>query len=248
MSRWRLLDSDLVDGPTSAALDEAILEARAADLVPNTLHFYRRKPPAVSIGYFQLVNEVVDMEFCREHGIDIVRRISGGGAIYTDERCLEYAVAVNVGYPGISDDVQKTFETICRGLVYALEWLGVEASYKPTNDVLAGGRKISGNAQARRKGVILQHGTLLVDADFEAMYATLKAVREAGVRLEERLTTVKAELEREVSVEEAKEALRYGFAKALGMELYEGELTGWEKARVRELVNKHKSVAWVFRR
>jgi lipoate-protein ligase A len=182
-------------------LDEAIREARLREIVPNTLHLYRRKPPTVSIGRYQNIEEVVDLEYCKEHRIDIIRRTSGGGTIYTDSNCLEYAVVVNQGYSEIPMDLEGSFKVICTGIITALNVLDIDASYKPLNDVLVRGKKISGNAQRRRR-VLLQHGTLLVDADFESMSKALRMGDEGKAKLMERLTTVRSEASRVINVEE----------------------------------------------
>lgn len=241
---WRLIDSGLVDGPTSQAIDEAIREARLGELVPNTLHLYRRKPPAVSIGRYQKIGEVVDLEFCRERGIDIVRRTSGGGTIYTDSNCLEYAVVVNQGYPEIPMDLEGSFKVICSGVITALKKLGINASYKPVNDVQVRGRKISGSAQRRRR-ILLQHGTLLVDADFESMSKALRGGDGGEAKLMEKLTTVRREAKQVIPIEEVSEALKMGFKETLSMKLVKGKLTPWEEGRVKELTEKYRSRSWI---
>lgn len=241
---WRLIDSGLVDGPTSQAIDEAIREARLGELVPNTLHLYRRKPPAVSIGRYQRSEDVVDLEYCRERGIDIVRRTSGGGTIYTDSNCLEYAVVVDQGYPEIPMDLEGSFKVICTGVISGLKKLGIDASYKPVNDVQVRGRKISGSAQRRRR-ILLQHGTLLVDADFESMSKALRGGVEGEAKMIERLTTIRREARRVITVEEVSEALKMGFEEILSMKLVKGKLTPWEEGRVKELIEKYRSISWI---
>lgn len=242
--KWRLVDSDLVDGPTSQAIDEAIRVARLGERVPNTLHLYRRTPPTVSLGRYQRLENRVDLAYCRTHGIDVIRRTSGGGAIYTDAHCLEYAVVVDQAYPVIPTSLDGSFQVICRGIVHGLQMLGLDAAYKPINDVLVRGRKISGSAQRRRR-ILLQHGTLLVDADFDAMNQALRG-GEGGVEaLMERLTTVRREAGRVIPVDVVSDALKRGFEEALQMKLVKGTLTPWEVRRVGELTPHYRSVEWV---
>jgi len=243
---WRLIDSDLVNGPTSQAIDEAILRARVEEMVPNTLHLFRRKSPTVSIGSFQKVEDVVDLEYCRQQGIEIVRRISGGGAICTDSNCLEYSVVVNLQYEGIPIDTVGSFKAICAGIIKALGRLGIDATYKPINDVLVGGRKISGSAQRRRGHILLQHGTLLVDADFERMGKALKAGDEGEAKLTEKLTTIRREAKRFFTMREIKEALKAGFEESLSMKLLDDRLSPWEEGKIKELARKYKSRSWIF--
>lgn len=242
---WRLVESGLVDGPTSQAIDEAILEARLKELVPNTLHLYRRNPPAVSIGRYQRVEDVVDLEYCRQQRIDILRRMSGGGTIYTDSNCLEYTVVVDQGYPEIPRDLEGSFKVICTGIVTALKKLGIDASYKPVNDVLVRGRKISGSAQRRRR-ILLQHGTLLADADFKSMSKALRLGDEGAAKLREKLTTIRREAKRAYTIEEVEEALKKGFEEILSMKLVKGTLIPWEKEKIKDLTDKYRSQSWVF--
>ena len=242
---WRLIDSDLIDGPTSQAKDEAIHEARLKELVPNTLHLYRRKPPAVSIGRFQKIEDVVDVAFCREQGIDIIRRMSGGGTIYTDSNCLEYSVVVDQGHPKIPNDLEGSFRVMCTGIITALKKLGIDSYYKPVNDVLVVGRKISGSAQ-RRRHILLQHGTLLLDTDLESMSKTIKIGNKGVAKLKEKLTTIRWEAKRPISVKEVSEALETGFEEILSMKLLKGKLTHWEEIKIKELAEKYRSNSWVF--
>jgi len=243
-SEWRLVDSGLVDGPTSQALDEAIRLARLAERAPNTLHLYRRTPPTVSLGRYQGLENRVDLAYCRAHGIDVIRRTSGGGAIYTDAHCLEYAVIVDQAYPVIPTSLNESFQVICMGIVHALQTLGLAATYKPINDVLVRGRKISGSAQRRRR-VLLQHGTLLVDADFDAMSQALRGGEGGAAALTERLTTVRREAGRGIPVDVVSDALKRGFEKVLQMQLVQGTLTPWEARHVSELTPQYRSTAWI---
>jgi len=242
---WRFIDSDLIDGPTSQAIDEAIHEARLKDLVPNTLHLYRRKPPAVSIGRYQKIEDVVDVEYCRERGIDIVRRMSGGGTIYTDSNCLEYSVVVDQGYPEIPMDLEGSFRVICTGIITALKKLDIDSYYKPINDVLVVGRKISGSAQRRRR-ILLQHGTLLLDTDLESMSKAIKVGDEGIAKLKEKLTTIRWEVKRPITVKEVSKALKMGFEEILSMKLVKEKMIHWEEIRVKELTDKYRSSSWVL--
>lgn len=240
---WRYIDSDLIDGPTSQAIDEVILNARLNGLVPNTLHQYRRKPPAVSIGRYQRIEEVANPKYCRDRGIDIIRRISGGGTIYTDSNCLEYTIVVDQQYPTIPMNLEGSFQVICTGIIIALKKLGIEASYKPINDVLVGGRKVSGSAQRRRR-ILLQHGTLLMDADFVTMSQALK--RESAPILMKKLTTIRREAPRAHKVEEIQEALKTGFEETLSMKVVKKQLIPWENEKIKALAEKYRSRSWIF--
>ncbi|MGB9779129.1 MAG: lipoate--protein ligase family protein, partial [Candidatus Bathyarchaeales archaeon] len=84
MNDWRLLKLETHNAYTNMAIDEAILTARIHNLIPNTIRFYRWKPSAVSIGKFQNIQNEVNIENCKKYGVDVVRRITGGGTVYHD--------------------------------------------------------------------------------------------------------------------------------------------------------------------
>ena len=104
------------------AIDEAILRARIAGKVPNTIRFYRWKPSAVSIGRFQSIQNEVNLDNCKQHGVDVVRRITGGGAVYHDSQGeITYSVVVKREDLGASD-VTVAYNKICSGLTKRLNY------------------------------------------------------------------------------------------------------------------------------
>jgi len=227
------------------AVDEAIMTARIAGLVPNTLHFYRWKPSAVSVGRFQDVFKEVNIENCRRYRVDVVRRISGGGTVYHDyDGEITYSVIVNERDMGFMD-VVSAYNTICDGLIEAAKLLGVRADFHPGDpkqcpNITISGRKISGSAQHHRRGVLLQHGTFLVDVDLEKMFMFLKVpwaktLMDVLAIAQKRLTSIEGELGSGVSTEEAYQALVRGFEKALKIQLVKGELTSYEQTLAEKL-------------
>jgi lipoate-protein ligase A len=248
---WRLLDTGPASGPYTAALDEAIARERAAGEVPDTLHFYRRRPPAVTIGYSLDARNEVDLDYCRSRGIDIVRRLSGGGAIYTDERQLVWSLTTRDLLPS---SVPGSLEMVCNALAKGLSGLGAPAAFAPVNDVQVNGRKVSGTAQLRKWGVVLTHGTVLVDSDPEEMF---RALRVPASKLEkrslgaaaDRVTTLRAELGRLPPMEEVERAVVSGLCGAFGATAVPGQPTGHERALVEELVrNRYGNPEWNLRR
>lgn len=220
------------------AIDEAILMARIEGKVPDTLRFYGWHPSAVSIGRFQDIYEEVNLENCKAYGVDVVRRISGGGAVYHDtEDEITYSVVMRRGNNEVAD-VVKVYNHICYGLIEASRKLGINAEYRRGGsrqcpNITVGGRKISGSAQANRKGVILQHGTFLLRIDVDKMFSFLGTPSEKGrakvvAIAGRRLTSVADELGDEVSKKRVSEILARGFEKALDVDVEEGSLTNHE--------------------
>jgi len=245
MTTWRLLRLDVNDAFTNMAVDEAIVTARIKGLIPNTLRFYLWKPSAVSVGRFQDVSNEVQVENCRRLGVDIVRRITGGGTVYHDsEGEITYSVIAREEDFGTKDVVQA-YKTICNGLIEAAKILGVNADFNPGDpkncpNIAVQGKKISGSAQFHKGGVLLQHGTFLLDADLEKMYTFLqvpwaKTIPDVVWAARERLTSIKRELGKVVSAEEAYQALVKGFEKVFKLQLQEEALTAYEQKLAQEL-------------
>jgi len=251
---WRLIDMRIEDAYTQMAIDEAIAYARNREETPNTIRLYRWKPSAVSIGYFQSLENEVDLEECKRQGVDVIRRITGGGAVFHDyEGEITYSLVAPDSDPKIPSDIVKSYEIICSCIIDGLKELGVDSEFKPINDIVADGKKISGNAQTRRHGVILQHGTILVDCDVKKIFSLLKV---SGIKIsdkaiksaEERVTSVRKYLGRYVSFEEAEAALIKGFEGGLDIKLRLGKLTQYEDELVEEYRKRYKSRDWVYQR
>lgn len=252
--RWRFLDLKVLDAYTNMAIDETLAQAQGEGRAPNTLRFYMWEPSTVVVGYFQSVEDEVDLEACRRYGIDIIRRISGGGAVLnSSDGVFTYSIVVPESDPLVSRDVTESYRFLCHGIVEGLALLGIEAEFKPINDIIVRGKKISGNAQIRKHGVVLHHGTVLIDFDAKRMLEVLKISEEKMSdkmikQAEERVTTVRRELGREVSIEEARQALYEGFRRALGVELVPGELSDYEMELVERFREKYASPEWIYRR
>ena len=225
---WRIITLETHDAFLNMALDEAASEAIAApgSTVLPTIRFYRWQPSAVSIGYFQSLEDEVATEKCREAGVDIVRRRTGGGAVFHDyEGEITYSViAPESLFP---KGITESYHVICGWIVESLKLLGIKAEFKAINDIIlapdaigsqgenVGGKKISGNAQTRRNGILLQHGTILYTVDVRKMFSLLKVGQEKIAdkmiaAVEERVSSVK-KLKPDLTMQQLYEALLKGF-------------------------------------
>jgi lipoate-protein ligase A len=234
------------------AIDEALLKLNAEGKSPNTIRFWRWQPSTVSIGCFQSIEREVDLEVAKRYGVDVVRRITGGGAVFHDYNGeLTYSVVCRQG--DVPDDIIESYRLICGGLVRGFEQLGLRAEFKPVNDVQVSGKKISGSAQTRRWGSVLQHGTVLISPDVRQMFELLRVSREKISdkfisSIYERVTTVEREIGRKPAFEEVREAMLTGFEDSLGIELHEDELTGEELELAANLRPKYVSDEWLRKR
>jgi len=252
---WRLLKLRANNAFTNMAIDDAIVAARIDGAVPNTLRFYCWAPSAVSVGRFQDLSDAVRIGDCRQHGVDIVRRISGGGTVYHDSQGeITYSVVVKEKDLGTTD-VVYAYNKICNGLIEAARNLGINANFSPGDqrncpNLAVGGRKISGSSQYHKGGVLLQHGTFLLDVDLEKMFTYLRVpwaqtISNIVCVANEKITSVKKELNRDVSVREAFEALVNGFQRALEMGFIEEPLTELEQQLASKLQEeKYSQDSW----
>lgn len=187
VEKWRVLPFLISNGPTNMSVDDAILQARINGLVPNTIRFYRWNPSCASIGRNQSLQLEIDTKAAKEHNVDVVRRISGGGAVFHDFQSeITYAVIVAEDdlreifkkmIPNSFFGVSESYTTITQALISGLNRMGfcIDLGIIHCPALFLEEKKISGNAQARKGGVILQHGTLLMHVNPEFMYTILKA-------------------------------------------------------------------------
>ena len=239
------------------AIDEAILTARIEGHVSDTLRFFGWKPSAVSIGKFQRVENEVQLENCKQRGIDVVRRITGGGTVYHDaEDEVTYSLVASKEDLR-AGDIADVYERVYAGLTRALSILGVAADFnvgseKACPNLTVKGRKISGSAQCYRHGVVLQHGTILANVNLKKMFTCLRvpwadSCLQVVSVAKRRITSLYDELGKKLSREELVDALRVGFAQALQVEIVSGELTPRERELAEKLCEqKYATVNWNF--
>ncbi len=248
MQTFRMIPFRYFDAFTNMALDEAIMEAvRCGESLP-TIRFYGWQPSAVSIGIFQGIRNEVNLAAASEAGVDVVRRQTGGGAVYHDsEGEVTYSLICPIEF--FPRNVLKSYEVICDDIVSALGSLGLDAHFVPINDIQVGEQKISGNAQTRRNSILLQHGTILYSVDVEKMFKLLSVSEEKisdklvkSVR--KRVTCVSSLTT--ASIENLTDALELGFSR--DRNIVKGDYTLWELERARVLAKeKYSTEAWNFK-
>ncbi|MDA8335800.1 MAG: biotin/lipoate A/B protein ligase family protein [Peptococcaceae bacterium] len=257
---WRLLDSGPGDGVRNMAVDEALLLEHAAGRTLPTLRFYRWDPPALSIGHFQPVRGEVNRDRLTQEGFGLVRRLTGGRAVL-HRADLTYSVVV--GEALLSGSVLETYRLLSAGLLAGLRLLGVEAELageKPgggtdpacfavpsSYELLAGGRKLVGSAQVRRKNTILQHGSLLLDFDPRLLARVTGPDEQAAALYRERVTSLREILGFIPPYGDLVGAFAQGFATALGVALVPGDLTGEEESLAARLAGKYGGDEWNVR-
>lgn len=272
---WRLIIEDSPrSGAVNMAVDEAIAEAAAAGAVPPTLRFYRWHIPTVSLGRFQKLADVDETQMAA-HGYDLVRRATGGRAIlHVDE--LTYSVAGSIEDPHMAGGVMDAYLRFSNALLSGLTSLGLKAEKAGSRsragrelsaacfetpsayEITAWGRKLMGSAQSRRKGYVLQHGSLPLWGDVTRLVDVLALTCAAKERLRQQLLrqaiTLAEALElppasKQLSFPHVAAAMAGGFASALDHDPEPGTLSASELRRTAELIRiRYADPAWTRQR
>lgn len=236
--QWRLLKTEGNTAFKNMAIDRAVLVSSSEGKVPPTVRFFTWNPPSISIGYFQSLKEEVDLDVCDRLGVNYVRRITGGGAVFHDEE-LTYSIVIPESHSEIPKNIIESYGRICGALIKGLKHLDIESKYIPINDIIVNKRKISGNAQTRKMKTVLQHGTILTDVDVEKMFSLLKVSNEKIKDklisdVKQRVTSIKHVLGRNIDFKEIADAMKTGFEEEFNVKLIEGSLTFEEKELTRK--------------
>ena len=261
MTGWRLLVTEPLDGASNMALDEAMLLARIKNVAPPTLRFFSWNPPTISLGYGQRLDARINVDACRQLGVGLVRRPTGGSAIYHDtiEREVTYSVVARGGDFEGSGDLLETYRWIGAGLTAGLRRLGVDAEMVPVKpsdpattpafcfartgsyEIEVGGKKLIGSAQRRQAGAFLQHGSILLGADV----ARLRLLFPGEGNPLAGMTTLEAALGRRPAFDEVVQALAAGMRETHGLDLAAGALTRDEERLTERLIRgKYAAESW----
>lgn len=251
MSTWRLLDTGRLSAAENMALDETLLEAKGPG-IPDTIRFLQFSPPAALVGYNQSIAQEVRVDYCRQAGIDINRRITGGGAILFDQSQLGWEIICDKSFFNAGIATESLFSLLCRPVCKTLRRLGLDASFRPRNDIEIEGRKISGTGGTEHNSAFFFQGTLLVDFDIETMLRALRIPIEKLKSREieharERVTCLRWELGEAPGIDELKKILLECIGGEFGIAIEEGELLPRERALFREKKKKFSSMGYIDR-
>lgn len=245
-TKWYFIDSGPCAPSYNMALDEALLDWHSEGLIPPVIRFYEWNPATLSIGYFQSVEKEIDMEAVRRLGLGFVRRPTGGRGVLHEHE-LTYSVIVSEDYPDMPATVTEAYRVISEGLLKGFQSLGLEAYFSIPNtpdklqalknpktavcfdtpswyELVVEGKKVAGSAQTRQKGVILQHGAILLDLDDEKLVQTFKfstdeAREKVKKSINQKAVAINKLLQKPIPIDICKVAFRDGFSEALNVEL-----------------------------
>jgi lipoate-protein ligase A len=260
--KWRYISYEIGNPYWNMAVDEAILQAHSKDLVPPTLRFYGWNPATLSIGYFQHAKKHIDHETRKKRNFGFVRRLTGGRAVFHDQE-LTYSVVVSEKHHLVSSSVKGTYRKINRALELGVNRLMLQVDHATngnqtdfssaacfdaagTEEFLVEGRKVIGSAQTRQQGVLLQHGSILIDFDWQAFYDIFSFPSEQSQnKFQENLGTLSQLCKREVTINEVIYAMLTGFEQGLAISLEEQKLTSYETDLAKQLVEtRYSTSAW----
>lgn len=278
---WRFVHTGSRSPEENMAVDEAMLIAHSEGRTPPSVRFYGWNPRTLSIGYFQRAHKEVDVPRVLESGIGFVRRATGGRAVLHDQE-LTYSIIVSECYPGMPASVTEAYRVLSMGLLHGFHNVGLHAEMiglsKEESDLqqekrdvssacfdspsryelVLEGKKIAGSAQMRAEGVILQHGSILLDLDTDLLFDMLRftddtAKEQSKQSFEQKAAAINSCLRSKngipITITDVEEAFRAGFAEGLETEFVVETLSDFEEELAARLARqKYSTKEWNFRR
>lgn len=240
---WHYIDSGKKPAAYNMSIDEELLSRAQAGEKTPVLRFYAWDPPAVSIGRFQKIEQAVNIDACRKYGFDIIRRVTGGRAVF-HYRELTYSIASRIENHFFPPTVLGSYQVIAAALRAGLTCLGISAeivsrgsrsaalagingrnpacfSSPSRYEIAVNGKKIIGSAQRRLSRAFLQHGSILMEYDPALEAELIPGGGSAG-----HATSIAQELGRSVGKADVVEAFQHGFAKTFDVALRQFPPTG----------------------
>ncbi|MGL5712712.1 MAG: lipoate--protein ligase family protein [Paraclostridium sp.] len=264
MQKWRVIKNNTYNGAMNMAIDEAIMTSYKEGKSKPTLRFYTWEPACLTIGYFQKLEKEIGLEKCEELGIDYVRRATGGRAVLHEDE-LTYSVIVGEDNDLIDSSINESYKFISQGIAKGLEIEGIEvdelskgerisreklsaacfnthASY----EITINNKKVVGSAQHRKDGVILQHGSIVIDFDVDKLFEIIKTKTPELKERAKRFTASKAsgiknETGKNIDIKSLEESIIKGFEDVFNIQLEEEELSTYELELANEFCKKYMS-------
>ena len=258
------------------ALDEALLNWHSEKLIPPVIRFYEWSPTTLSIGYFQQAERDINLMALKDQNIGFVRRPTGGRAVLHEHE-LTYSIIVEENYQNMPESVTEAYRILSEGLLLGFQNLGLDAYFsvpdtvekqedlkKPKSavcfdapswyELVVEGKKVAGSAQTRQKGVILQHGAILLSLDVEKLLSVFRfSSEEVKQQMREKLPlkaiAIDQLTDKYITIDDCIDAFKRGFEQALYIELVPYELTREQRQYVEQLEKeKYANDAWNFKK
>ncbi|SFL67940.1 lipoate--protein ligase family protein [Salibacterium qingdaonense] len=273
---WYFIDSGSCPPAWNMAMDEMLMQWHSEGKIPPVVRFYGWNPATLSVGYFQKVHKDIDFDAVQKHGLGFVRRPTGGRGVLHDKE-LTYSVIVSEDHPQMPETVTEAYRVISEGILEGFRKLGLHAEFSiprtkeeeeslknPRSavcfdapswyELVVEGRKIAGSAQTRQKGVILQHGSILLELEEDKLFDLFKysndRVRERMQKgFKKKAAAINELTSANVTMEQVSKAFHEGFADGLNVNWEPCILTEQQEKHVRELAaEKYDTDEWNYRR
>ncbi len=271
MLKWRFLDTGKESAFFNMALDEAIVNNVSRNVSSPTLRLYEWNPNAVTFGYSQDINKIINVERCRDEGVDITRRLTGGRAVFHVNE-LAYSIVASADDPFLGGNIMDTYQSINKVLIESFKLLGIDAKINrcgtengmPSSnrrllpcflttskfEITLDGKKLVGSAQRRFNGLFLQQGSILIGPGHKKIINYIKddeMSSEIKKKLNDWSIDLKSKFYGNFSVLRLKNSIFNTFKKATNAE-YEIEYPTEEELKHAECLinNRYKSKGWIF--
>jgi lipoate-protein ligase A len=250
LETWRLLDLGPIPPIETQIGYDMIAQGITEGESENTLIICWPAKPLVSLGYFQEIEMDIDTQFCRDNDIFFTRRVVGGGGVYLDDGQMFYQLIGRQDSPTTPRKIDDYYRKFLEAPVQAYQNIGIQAEFKPVNDLIVGGKKISGNGAGDVGDARILVGNLIFDFNFDMMVKVLKVPDEKfrdkiAQGLRQRMTTILLETGGLPDRNEVKEDLIRLYEETLDIELVPGKHNSWERKRMDELKPKYESDEWL---
>src|SRR5437660_1756729 len=263
ISAYRFINTGIQDAALNMAIDEAILIHHLKGAAPPTLRVFRWSQPSISLGRFQSVEREIELDICQQRGVALVRRPTGGRAVYHRDE-FTYSIVMSKRY-GVPSGIVAAYTYLAQGLLAALRLLEIQAEISDERvnkhpsaacfasstqaDLTSGGFKLVGSAQVWKEHALLQQGSLPLDDRAAEFFSMLRypneEVREEALALYREKTTPLHTFAPTASWEDVAAAFRSGFSTALRGEFVPGELSASEWELAQQLVEeKYSKLEW----
>ncbi len=247
---WRLLDPGPLPAWRQMALDAVVIRHRSEGRTPNTLRFMEFQPHTVLVGYHQDVDREVYRGVAERLGIEIGRRITGGGTIYLDARQLGWEFCLGRDADVFGSEPDAVYRRLSQIVVETLQHFGIQARFRPVNDVEVDGRKISGTGGVQWGDALIYQGTLLVDFDVQTMLEVLKLPIEKLTdkvvqSFKDRVVTMAELMGEAPDMAQVKDVIREKTQEILGVSLEPGDLTAAEESQWHYCQDEYRAPGWI---
>jgi lipoate-protein ligase A len=245
--KWRVINEGEHSEAMHHAIDEVLLEQLNDGEMQPTLRFWYRPHTTIPMGRFQAYHDEVEHEYIKENDIEVVRRITGGGAMFSEPgNVITYSIYIPADQ--VNSDIEESYSELDNFAVEALREMGADVDYVPLNDIEHEEGKIGGAAQIRKENAVLHHTMMSYDMNTKRMLKALRIGKEkvsdkAIKSAEKRVSRISDHIDH--SREEVIQKLIESFMEEKEAEWEEGSLTEEELSKAEELAeDKFSTAEW----